>query len=83
MCISNLFYNEGGDSACSCVYVRLCVHDQDVRVRSVRDPKLVPVQNIVVILKGHKQSEQKGKNTTKKRGLFQSKADLKRSVCTG
>ena len=47
----NLTYEEGSDSVLRFGRLRvgLCVDDQGVRVGTVRDPKLGPVQHVVVL----------------------------------
>lgn len=82
MCISNLFDNKCGDSTCSCIYVCLRIHNENVCIRSIRNPEFITVQHVVVTLKGTAyQSKREGKHERAhhaykcKRGLFQSYTD--------
>lgn len=48
-----LFHNESWDASLIGFGIRLCVNNEDVGVRPVRDPELVSVQDVVVAFRKH------------------------------
>lgn len=47
---SYLFDQEGSDSLWASLWFCLCIDNQDISIRTIRDPKLITIQNIVISL---------------------------------